>query len=111
MASGAAPGQPGDRLGGVVRPGPCPAVGAPPGRPAPPAGRRHPGPPPLRRVSAVVDRAAWLRRLRRENAEQEDALSAVYDERWGEIEDTHRALIERFLSSLPAAGPGARRGV
>lgn len=52
----------------------------------------------------MVDRAAWLRRLRRENAEQEDALSAVYDERWGEIEDTHRAFIERFLSSLPAGG-------
>ncbi|MGH2653403.1 MAG: class I SAM-dependent methyltransferase [Actinomycetota bacterium] len=56
-------------------------------------------------MSGVVDRAAWLRRLRRENAEQEDALSAVYDERWGEIEDTHRRFIERFLSSLPA---GAR---
>jgi SAM-dependent methyltransferase len=55
-------------------------------------------------MSGVVDRAAWLRRLRRENAKQEDALSAVYDERWGEIEDTHRGFVERFLSSLPAGG-------
>src|SRR3989337_2698437 len=51
-----------------------------------------------------MDRGAWLRRLRRENAEQEDALSAVYDERWGELEETHRALVERFLSSLPPGG-------
>jgi ubiquinone/menaquinone biosynthesis C-methylase UbiE len=51
-----------------------------------------------------MDRGAWLRRLRRENAEQEDALSAVYDERWGEIEEAHRALVERFLSSLPPGG-------
>jgi SAM-dependent methyltransferase len=52
----------------------------------------------------VPDRAAWLRRLRQENARQEDSLSAIYDERWGEIEDTHRAFIERFLSFLPTAG-------
>jgi SAM-dependent methyltransferase len=52
----------------------------------------------------VPDRATWLRRLRQENARQEDSLSAIYDERWGEIEDTHRAFIERFLSSLPTAG-------
>lgn len=51
-----------------------------------------------------IDRDAWLRRLRRENAEQEDALSAVYDERWGEIEDTHRGFVERFLASLPPEG-------
>ena len=50
-------------------------------------------------------RAAWLPRVRRKNAEQEDAPSRVYDERWGEIEDTHRAFIERLLASLQ---PGAR---
>jgi ubiquinone/menaquinone biosynthesis C-methylase UbiE len=52
----------------------------------------------------VADRTAWLRRLRQENAEQEDALSAVYDERWGKIDETHRAFVERFLSSLPPGG-------
>jgi SAM-dependent methyltransferase len=51
-----------------------------------------------------MDRGAWLRRLRRENAEQENALSTVYDERWGEIEETHRAFMERFLTSLPPGG-------
>ena len=51
-----------------------------------------------------MDRREWLRRLRRENVEQEDALSAVYDARWGEIEETHRAFVERFLSRLPAGG-------
>ena len=55
-------------------------------------------------MTDALDRGAWLRRLRRENAEQEDALSAVYDERWGEIEETHRALVGRFLSSLPPGG-------
>ena len=50
------------------------------------------------------DRAGWLRRIRRENAEQEDALSDVYDDRWGEIEGTHRAFVERFLTSLPPGG-------
>jgi SAM-dependent methyltransferase len=55
-------------------------------------------------VTPAIDRAAWLRQLRRENTEQEDALSAVYDERWGEIEDAYRAFVERFLSSLPVGG-------
>ena len=50
------------------------------------------------------DRAAWISRLRRENADQEDSLSAVYDERWGGIEETHRAFVDRFLSSLPPGG-------
>ena len=50
------------------------------------------------------DRAAWLRRLNHENAEQEDALSEVYDERWGEIEETHRWFVVRFLTSLPLGG-------
>ena len=50
------------------------------------------------------DRAGWLRRIRRENAQQEDALSEVYDHRWGDIEDTHRAFVERFLASLTIGG-------
>jgi SAM-dependent methyltransferase len=50
------------------------------------------------------ERAAWLDRVRRENAEQEDALSQVFDERWGEIEETHRAYVDRFLASLPPGG-------
>jgi ubiquinone/menaquinone biosynthesis C-methylase UbiE len=53
----------------------------------------------------ATGRAAWLRSLRRENEQQEDALAPEYDSRWGEIEDTHRAFVERFLSMLP---PDAR---
>ena len=48
-----------------------------------------------------ADRAEWIRELRRRDEEQEDALADVYDTRWGEIEDTHRAFVERFLSMLP----------
>ena len=48
-----------------------------------------------------ADRAEWIRELRRRDEEQEDALADVYDARWGEIEDTHRAFVERFLSMLP----------
>jgi SAM-dependent methyltransferase len=50
------------------------------------------------------DRATWLRQLARMNAEQESGLAEEYDASWGEIEDTHRAFIERFLSELPAGG-------
>jgi SAM-dependent methyltransferase len=53
---------------------------------------------------AVPDRAEWVRNLRRVNEQQEDALSPVFDARWGEIEDTHRAYVERFLSRLPPGG-------
>jgi SAM-dependent methyltransferase len=49
----------------------------------------------------AADRAAWLRSLRRENEQQEDALAPEYDARWGEIEDTHQLFVERFLSMLP----------
>ena len=28
----------------------------------------------------------------------------MYDAEWGEVEDTHRAFVERFLSVLPADG-------
>jgi len=51
-----------------------------------------------------VERAAWLRDLRRENAEQEAALAGTFDEHWGEIGETHRAFVERFCSMLPAGG-------
>ncbi len=49
-------------------------------------------------------RAAWLLELRRGDARQEAALAEVFDERWGEIGDTHRAFVERFCSMLPAGG-------
>ena len=66
-----------------------------------------------------IDRATWLRRLRRESERQEAALAPVYDERWGRIEETHRAWVERFCSMLPpggrvldaACGPGTYFGV
>ena len=51
-----------------------------------------------------ADRAAWLRDLRRVDELQEDALAPDYDAQWGEIEDTHRAFVERFLSTLPPDG-------
>jgi len=50
------------------------------------------------------DRVTWIRALPRMNAEQESGLAHVYDANWGEIEDTHREFIERFLSMLPADG-------
>jgi SAM-dependent methyltransferase len=54
--------------------------------------------------SETGERKAWLRSVREENRRQEDALSSVFDERWGEIEDTHRSFVERFLSRLPPGG-------
>lgn len=48
-----------------------------------------------------ADRATWIRELRRLDEEQEDALADFDVARWGEIEDTHRAFVERFLSMLP----------
>jgi SAM-dependent methyltransferase len=41
--------------------------------------------------------------MRREMARQEDELSAVFDARWGEIEDPHRSFVERFLARLPSS--------
>ena len=52
----------------------------------------------------AADREAWLRNLRRVNEQQEDALAPDYDAQWGEIEDTHRAFVEMFLSKLPPDG-------
>jgi SAM-dependent methyltransferase len=51
-----------------------------------------------------ADREAWVRNLRRVNEEQENALAADYDNNWSEIEDTHRAFVERFLTVLPING-------
>ena len=49
-------------------------------------------------------REIWLLELRSTNAEQESALADEYDEQWGAIEDTHRELVERFLTRLPSGG-------
>ena len=51
-----------------------------------------------------VDRVTWLRELRRMNEQQEEGLVDVFDATWGQVEDTHRAFIERFLSMLPPSG-------
>jgi SAM-dependent methyltransferase len=51
-----------------------------------------------------LDRAAWLQRLRRLNEEQENALAPVFDAKWGDIEPTHRAFVDRFLTMLPPGG-------
>ena len=53
---------------------------------------------------AAPDRAAWVLNLRQLNEREEDALAPVFDERWGEIEDTHRVFVESFLSKLPPDG-------
>jgi SAM-dependent methyltransferase len=58
----------------------------------------------VRNVNEPPDRATWVRQLRGTNEAQEDALSAVFDERWGRIEETHRAFVERFLALLPPGG-------
>ena len=50
------------------------------------------------------DRAAWLLSLRRANELQEDELDPTYDDEWGEISETHRRFVERFVSVLPAGG-------
>ncbi|MGH2766089.1 MAG: class I SAM-dependent methyltransferase [Actinomycetota bacterium] len=55
-------------------------------------------------AAPTADRAAWLRSLRQVSERQEDALSPVFDAQRGEIEDTHRALVGRFLSMLPPGG-------
>jgi cyclopropane fatty-acyl-phospholipid synthase-like methyltransferase len=52
----------------------------------------------------TADREAWIRSLRLVNEEQEDALAPVFDARWGEIEDTHRQFVDRFLAELPPDG-------
>jgi SAM-dependent methyltransferase len=52
----------------------------------------------------TAGRRGWVRSLRRVNEQQEDTLAPVFDERWGELEDGHRAFMERFLSLLPLDG-------
>jgi SAM-dependent methyltransferase len=52
----------------------------------------------------AADRDTWLRNLRRVNERQEDALADDFDADWGEIEPTHQAFVERFLSTLPTGG-------
>jgi SAM-dependent methyltransferase len=51
-----------------------------------------------------AERRAWLRKLRRVDERQEDALAGDFDAHWGEIESMHHAFVERFLSRLPADG-------
>jgi SAM-dependent methyltransferase len=55
-------------------------------------------------AAPAADRGAWLRNLRRVNERQEDALAGVFDTHWGQIEPTHQAFVERFLSGLPPDG-------
>jgi hypothetical protein len=58
----------------------------------------------------MIDRATWIRDLRRLNEQQESGLADDYDAYWGEIEDTHRAFIDRFLrSSCPRAACSTQR--
>lgn len=52
----------------------------------------------------TADRGAWISHVRRAMEEQENSLSAEFDEHWGEIEEPHRAFVERFLSGLPPSG-------
>src|SRR5215211_7154393 len=55
-------------------------------------------------AAPAADRGAWLRDRRRINEQQEDALAGDFDAQWGEIDPTHQAFVERFLSRLPPAG-------
>ena len=52
----------------------------------------------------MPDRETWIANLPRMNEREEDALAPVFDERWGEIENTHRTWVDRFLSLLPPEG-------
>jgi SAM-dependent methyltransferase len=55
-------------------------------------------------ATAPAERRAWLWELRRVDERQEDALAGEFDAHWGEIEPTHQAFVERFLSRLPPDG-------
>jgi SAM-dependent methyltransferase len=49
-----------------------------------------------------MDRSAWLKEQRRVKEEQDDSIYApIYDEHWGEIGDTHRDCLTRFLDLCP----------
>src|SRR5688572_6898836 len=52
----------------------------------------------------AIERATWLRTNRQENVRQEDDLAPDYDALWGEIDETHRAFVAKFLSLLPPDG-------
>jgi SAM-dependent methyltransferase len=51
-----------------------------------------------------AERTAWLRDLRRADERQEDDLAGDFDAQWGELDPTHQAFVERFLSRLPSDG-------
>ncbi len=52
-----------------------------------------------------MDRAAWLKEKRQRCEERMDTLFAPhYDEHWGYIYPTHRALLGRFLALCPPQG-------
>jgi SAM-dependent methyltransferase len=51
-----------------------------------------------------MERRKWLRTLRTENERQEDLLSPIFDERWGEVDHVHRTYVSMFLSRLPERG-------
>jgi 2-polyprenyl-3-methyl-5-hydroxy-6-metoxy-1,4-benzoquinol methylase len=53
---------------------------------------------------SAADRAAWLYELRRENERQEDVADTANEPYWQENDDTHRDLVDRFLSMLPPGG-------
>jgi SAM-dependent methyltransferase len=55
-------------------------------------------------AAPAADRGAWLQNLRRVDEHQEDALAGDFDAQWGQIEPTHQAFVERFLSRLPPGG-------
>ena len=55
-------------------------------------------------AAPAADRGAWLQNLRRVDEHQEDALAGDFDAQWGQIEPTHQAFVERFLSRLPPDG-------
>jgi SAM-dependent methyltransferase len=55
-------------------------------------------------AAPTADRETWLRDLRRVNEHQEDNLAGDFDAHWGEIDPTHQAFLERFLSKLPSDG-------
>jgi SAM-dependent methyltransferase len=55
-------------------------------------------------VGLAADRGAWLRNLRRVDEHQEDALAGDFDAQWGQIEPTHQAFVERFLSRVRPGG-------
>jgi SAM-dependent methyltransferase len=55
-------------------------------------------------AASAADRDTWLRNLRRVDEQQEDALADDFDAQYGEVEPTHQAFMERFLSRLPPGG-------